>query len=118
MSAALFDEEHFEIAAMPALRPRAIPLSYNTHQAALRLVCNKYGVSLMALLARDRHKRISHVRCIAYWKLRQHGYSYPEIGALMQRDHTTVMVGVRKVESERLADPAFARELEELRGAA
>ena len=61
-------------------------------------------VSVEALISRDRHKSVSTARHeIMYWirtKLKYADgtpWSYPEIGKLFERDHTTVMQAYRKV---------------------
>jgi chromosomal replication initiation ATPase DnaA len=49
-----------------------------------------------ALLGRCRTMSVGRARNALYAALRAAGLSYPEIGALLGRDHTTVMHGVRK----------------------
>lgn len=93
---------------------------FDTARIAILLarVYEKFGVTLDELRSGDRHKNIAHARLVAYWLLRQRGLSFPEIGRVLNRDHTSVMYGVRKVDSERAKSIAVAVALEEMKGAA
>lgn len=51
------------------------------------------------LRARTRNARMSEARHVVFWILHQRYWSAPAIGELMHRDHTTVLHGVRRVES-------------------
>ena len=53
----------------------------------------------------------AEARHVAYWLLRDGGRSYPEVGRLADRDHTTVMHGCKRVE----ADPRLLAVAERLR---
>lgn len=70
--------------------------------------------SLADLQAPDRRAAVSAARHELMWRLRQAGWSYPKIGRLLHRDHSTVMYGVREHE----ADQALARTREQWAGAA
>lgn len=50
------------------------------------------------LRARTRNARMSEARHLVFWILHQRCWSAPAIGELMDRDHTTVLHGVRRVE--------------------
>lgn len=58
-------------------------------------VAQAHGVPLRELLGRRRHASVARARAALYTALRGHGMSYPEIGRLLRRDHTTVMSVVR-----------------------
>lgn len=63
------------------------------------------GVSIEDLISRDRHKNVSAARHeIMYWIRTKLKWSYPEIGRLFGRDHTTVLDACRKVHKE---NPTF-----------
>ncbi len=53
------------------------------------------GVPLDDLLGRKRHKSIASARRELYHALRWRGMSLPEIGSLLERDHTTILSGLR-----------------------
>jgi len=62
-----------------------------------------YHVTDDEVLSRTRTADICNARHILYWLLRSEGLSYPKIGALLERDHTTILHGVERVD----ADPAM-----------
>lgn len=66
------------------------------------------------LLSKARHRSVAKARHIAMFLCRERlKCSYPEIGrAFANRDHTTVMSAVRKVEREREVDPELRAHLE------
>ena len=56
-------------------------------------VCNRHGVTLDQLIAKDRSGRIVAARHEVYARLREAGFSLPRIGRKMKRDHKTVHSG-------------------------
>lgn len=69
------------------------------------LLIRPRGVSLEDLISRNRHKNVSAARHeIMYWIRNKMKWSYPEIGKLFERDHTTVIAACRKMLQE---NPAF-----------
>jgi len=71
-----------------------------------RIIAQRFGITWPELLepGRDR-QRLVLARHTAAWLLRSTGLSYPEVGKLMQRHHTTAMESCRAVERMR-ADKA------------
>lgn len=59
-------------------------------------IANEHGVTIEAMLGPARHKTVAAARHALMCNLRIRGYSYPEIGRLVGRDHTTVIAAVRK----------------------
>lgn len=60
-------------------------------------VAAKHGVTLAMLMGESRVKHIVAARHEAWWLVwRTTGMSYPRIGAIFRRDHTTIMHGVKK----------------------
>lgn len=79
-----------------------------------RIVCHHFKLRSSDLLSKDRHKSIAFARHVAMYLCKQRlKCSFPELGrAFGNRDHTTVMSAVRKVESLRAADPEVRAHLE------
>lgn len=71
-------------------------------KALIRLIAEDYGLTLEDILGPDRRQRIAHPRQHVMWSLRRMGFSYPHIGQILGRDHSTVVAGVRRHE-ERMA---------------
>ncbi len=79
-----------------------------------RAVCSHFRVTSADLLSKDRHKSVAFARQVAMYLCRQRlKSSFPELGrAFGNRDHTTVMSAVRRVESLRKRDPQVNAHLE------
>jgi chromosomal replication initiator protein len=79
-----------------------------------RAVCNHFRLSNSDLLSKDRHKSVAFARQVAMYLCRQRlKCSFPELGrAFGNRDHTTVMSAVRRVEALRQRDPQVNAHLE------
>lgn len=85
------------------------PATQPTHDHAaltasvLAEVAATFPVTAKEILATFGGRQVAEARHVTMWLLRQHGMTYPAIGAQLGRDHSTVMYGVAKVdESERL----------------
>ncbi len=79
-----------------------------------RIVCHHFKLRSTDLISKDRHKSIAFARHVAMYLCKQRlKCSFPELGrAFGNRDHTTVMSAVRKVEALRNADPEVRAHLE------
>lgn len=79
-----------------------------------RAVCVHFRLSNAELLSKDRHKSVAFARQVAMYLCRQRlKCSFPELGrAFGNRDHTTVISAVRRVENLRQTDPKVAAHLE------
>jgi len=81
-----------------------------------RAVCHHFKLRSTDLLSKDRHKSVAFARHVAMYlcKLRLK-CSFPELGrAFGNRDHTTVISAVRKVESLRSTDSEVRAHLDAL----
>jgi chromosomal replication initiation ATPase DnaA len=68
-------------------------------------VCKLRGVAMAALCGPTRSKALSRARQELWWRMKHHperAYSYPEIGRIFRRDHTTILGGV-KVHARRVS---------------
>ena len=66
-------------------------------------VAAAHGVNAERVFGRDRHRHVSLARRHAWWRIRKElGLSYPVLGALALRDHTSIMQGIKLFERERL----------------
>lgn len=82
------------------LEPR-IPLVRDIQRA----VAAHYGQSIGEMLSQRHTPRLARPRHIAMYLARElTPRSYPEIGRMFRRDHTTVMSGVSRISSSRAAD--------------
>ncbi|MDI1431571.1 chromosomal replication initiator protein DnaA [Polyangium sorediatum] len=103
----------FARAEITAATPRAQIMSVEDIQ---RAVCHHFHLRSIDLTSKDRHKSIAFARHVAMYLCKQRlKVSFPEIGrAFGNRDHTTVMSAVRKIEAQRDTDPQVRAHLEAL----
>ena len=67
----------------------------------MEYVALKHRMTIQDLVGPFRNARMIRARFEAMWCIRQTGrYSLPEIGRAFNRDHTTVLNAIRKVDSE------------------
>jgi chromosomal replication initiator protein len=93
--------------------PRAETVSVEDIQ---RAVCHHFHLRSTELTSKDRHKSVAFARHVAMYLCKQRlKCSFPELGrAFGNRDHTTVMSAVRKIEAQRDSDPQVRAHLEAL----
>jgi chromosomal replication initiator protein len=98
-----------EIAATTTARPNEASV-----EDIQRVVCHHFKLRSTDLLSKDRHKSIAFARHVAMYLCKQRlKCSFPELGrAFGNRDHTTVISAVRKVEALRTSDPEVRAHLE------
>lgn len=78
-------------------------------------ICRLFKISKVDMRGSARTQHIAAARqCLMYWARRLLGMSYPRIGQMMNRDHTTVIHGVRKWPMVRADMGRHLRVLEEL----
>jgi chromosomal replication initiation ATPase DnaA len=74
-----------------------------------------YGYTPNQLLSPARTKNVAHARQTAMWLCRQlTTCSYPELGDIFDRDHTTIIHGVTKIQHEIATKPGAVRQFTEL----
>ena len=79
-------------------------------------VAEHFNISVKELQSSRRARTVARPRQIAMYLAKQlTSRSLPEIGRKFDRDHTTVMHAVRKVEELIVEDPALAENIEILR---
>ncbi|HEY1696785.1 MAG TPA: chromosomal replication initiator protein DnaA [Polyangiaceae bacterium] len=100
-----------EIAATTTARPNEASV-----EDIQRIVCHHFKLRSTDLLSKDRHKSIAFARHVAMYLCKQRlKCSFPELGrAFGNRDHTTVISAVRKVEALRTSDPEVRAHIEAL----
>lgn len=61
-------------------------------------VARAFGIPEQVLRAKVYSPKANRARAALYWILRQKGYTFPMIGILCARNHTTVISGVHRAE--------------------
>lgn len=71
----------------------------NPTRAYLRRRCYELGVSFEDIIGTSRTHDLIHPRQLLMWETKTVlGKSYPEIGRLFRKDHTTILWAVKKIE--------------------
>jgi hypothetical protein len=98
------------------LREDETPLSVPGQiKPVIRAVAKYYGVSLTDLLSRRRSRSVAAPRHVAMYLAKElTRYSLPAIGCILDRNHSTLMHGCRKIAAQRLEDPKLDAEIREL----
>lgn len=73
-----------------------------------------FGVPTARVKGYARAEGAREARFALYAALRRRGWSYPQIGDFLDRDHATVIHGVRKAEAMVAACPDYAAKVAEL----
>lgn len=68
--------------------------------ALIENVAKLYRTIPEEVMGRGREGALPNARHTVYWCLRQAGLSLPAIGRVMDRDHSTVLSGIRKVDAD------------------
>lgn len=72
----------------------------------LGAVADEFGVLVTDLLAHRRTRHVARPRMVAFWIAQKTtSLSYTHIGKAFERDHTTVMHGVERVDVELRGNP-------------
>jgi chromosomal replication initiator protein len=105
-------DEEFARSELVAVAPR--PPELMSVEEIQRAVCTHFRLSNAELLSKDRHKSVAFARQVAMYLCRQRlKCSFPELGrAFGNRDHTTIISAVRRVEALRQTDPRVNAHLE------
>lgn len=78
----------------------------------IRFVAHHYGVKVSDLKGRDNRRSVAFPRQVAMYLIREAlSLSYPEIGKLFARHHSTVIYSCEAIAEQRRTNPAFASTL-------
>jgi chromosomal replication initiation ATPase DnaA len=66
-----------------------------TEDLILKRIVEKYQITVQAIRSKDRSENLDSARLEAYRALRKFGLSFPKIGKIMWRDHSTVQKVLR-----------------------
>jgi chromosomal replication initiation ATPase DnaA len=59
-----------------------------------------FDVTSSEIVSESRRQQLNDPRRVIAWLFREHGLSYPEIGRLMNRHHTTIMHGLSELQTD------------------
>jgi chromosomal replication initiator protein len=91
-----------------ALTPLLPEERHATPADIIRFVAHHYGVKVADLKGRDNRRSVAFPRQVAIYLIREIlGLSYPEIGKLFAKHHSTVMYSVETITEERRSNPSL-----------
>jgi chromosomal replication initiator protein len=91
-----------------ALTPLLPEERHATPADIIRFVAHHYGVKVADLKGRDNRRSVAFPRQVAIYLVREIlGLSYPEIGKLFAKHHSTVMYSVETITEERRSNPSL-----------
>lgn len=97
---------HSSFAATSPTPP--VPLRHADAFAILRIVAHAHMVTVDDIAGSSRLKSLTEARRVACWVLRNEtAMSFPELGRLLKKDHTSVMHAVGRCDEIRGTDAAF-----------
>ena len=89
---------------------------YEPLESIRRVVQKEFNLTTNEMLGRQRARKISFPRFIGYWLSRQLTHSsLPEIARVYNRDHTTIINGVRRVNEWEKTRPDWWDKANEIR---
>ena len=91
-----------------ALTPLLPEERHATPADIIRFVAHHYGVKVADLKGRDNRRSVAFPRQVAIYLIREIlELSYPEIGKLFAKHHSTVMYSVETITEERRSNPSL-----------
>lgn len=84
----------------------------------ITLASQMAAIERKVLVGRTRYRRVVRVRQACMLLARENGHSFPTIGRMFDRDHSTVIHGCEVAEDYIARDPGFAAFVERLRASA
>ena len=101
---------------LPPPRPRFVPARQRIAAEPERVVnamANQYQVSPQELLGKKRSRGLAEARLATYWLLRAlTDMSSTEIGDVLKKDHSTVLMGIKRCARFRLEDNAYRERID------
>lgn len=104
----LTGQPHTIETARNALTPLLPEERHSTPADIIRFVAHHYGVKVADLKGRDNRRSVAFPRQVAMYLIREIlALSYPEIGKLFAKHHSTVMYSVETITEERRSNPSL-----------
>ena len=77
----------------------------------MTVVARNFGVATRSISGEHRNASLVLPRQVVYYLGHKYGHSYPKIGRACDKDHTTVLYGVKKISDRLAADPKLAEQI-------
>lgn len=70
------------------------------HKRMINEICEYFGVQFQEIFTRRRYTKLVNAKKVIYWILRREGLTFNQIAKIVQKDHETVIMGVRTLPDE------------------
>lgn len=70
------------------------------HRMMCTEICKYFNCGYTEIFSRRRQKNLVNAKKVIYWILRREGLTYNQIARLVNKDHETVIVGIRSLPDE------------------
>lgn len=70
------------------------------HRKMVDEICKHFGCTFNDIFSRRRQKNVVYAKKVIYWILRREGLTYNQIARLVNKDHETVLVGIRTLPTD------------------
>lgn len=97
MSEELRESIRSDLAQMIALMPKE---NLATMQEIAEIVAEETGVPLERLMKKARNKLITGARHYCFYKMYEHGYTYPDIAKFFGMDHTSIVSAADRIRTK------------------
>lgn len=102
--------------AWDILEPWETPIETFPITQIIAIVAEHFNIQRKDMLSKSRVQAFARPRMVAYYFARHFTLlSLPAIGRFMHRDHTTMLIGIKRVKQRIAADPDFAEHIEIIR---
>jgi len=97
---------------LPPFRSPTVEIYGATHRKVIEAAAKQFDITPHAILSAGRWKHWSKARHVCCYILREYyGRTYPQIGATLRKDHSSVIYACRKVAEMAKEDETFRGEL-------
>ena len=87
----------------------------DTAEKIMTVVSTRYGTTKEELKGKSKKREIVEARHVCAYLIRElTGYSLNQIGALLNRDHTTIMNSCEVTKTQMMNDPLFEKEIKDM----
>lgn len=81
----------------------------------IRAACDATGANIQSVIGERRNDDLVRVRRLIAWVARKHGYTMPEIGAILGgRDHTSILWALSQIDLDLRDNPDLASLLDQV----
>lgn len=70
------------------------------HRRMIKEICEYFGVQFQEIFTGRRYTKLVYAKKVIYWILRREGLTYNQIANIVQKDHETIINGIKTIRDE------------------